>query len=194
MSNQFKRLTHILGILLISNWALAELGRAQQTKVKPVQQLRVVDARGKTVGTAIGAIGLNNMEIEGASSLSIRTVVLLQMEETLVPVAVGKNGFYGGGILYYQSDNCDTAPWFPVTTSASEPSTLLPRVAVGPPGQTVYVQKPDSTAQSITIRSIWQPPLPCHNQTFNNVSALPTESLADLSKEFTPPFSLKAVP
>lgn len=182
-------------ICLITALARAfPLANAQSPRISSVQQLTIEDSNGKTIGRIIGGVGLNNIESVGASNLAIRAVVLLRIDQLVLPVAVSRERFYGGGALYYQSENCVGSTFFPTLTSTSEPSNLVPRVAVGTPGQTVYFQPASAEPTQTTIKSISQGVDGCINQTFNNVSAVLAQPLIDLSTVFTPPFTLKAAP
>lgn len=162
-----------------------------QERVKPVQKLVVVDSRGRTVGQTLGGIGIHNFEAFGGADLSIRTIVVLQVDNWLVPVAVGRDRFYGGRVLWFESANCQGAPWLPPQQYPAEPPPLFPQVAIGPPGQTVYMAKPDAVTRSITINSILDNSLTCRNYVAQ-VESLPTQPLIDLLSVYTPPFSLRA--
>ncbi|OFV94944.1 MAG: hypothetical protein A3H28_12935 [Acidobacteria bacterium RIFCSPLOWO2_02_FULL_61_28] len=194
MTNDLEKVIRSLAIYVLAGLVLGGASFAQQAKVKPVGRVVIVDSKGKIIGTTLGGLGIHNIEISGGSSLAVRSIVLLAVDQHLVPVAVGRDRFYGSGVFYFELENCAGAPWFPVITSTSEPPGLLSRVGIGPPGQTVYLQTDDAAPQSITIRSMLQPPLPCSNQTFHDIGALPTQPLVDLLTIFTPPFSLRAAP
>jgi len=169
---------------------------AQQTRVKPVQQVKVEDSTGKTVGRAVGSIGLSNIESSASTDLNIRTVVLLQVDQTLVLVMVGRTRFYGGRGLWYESENCMGIPYFPVDTSLSETDapSLLPQTAIAPPGQTIYIAIPGAAGRTITGKSNLEFGLRCTNRTITSIPVIPAQPLIDMLTEFTPPFSLKAAP
>jgi len=163
-------------------------GFGQQPRVRPLREVMVVDSKGKLVGATVGGMGMLTV----GSSLQIRFIVLLQLDGLVVPVAVGRDRFYGGGVLYFEAEDCQGTPWFPVDTSSSE-TPILPRVGVGPPGQTLYIEAP-SPPQPITVNSLLHDFSTCTNETFDDVSAQRANPLVDLTTEFTPPFSLRAAP
>ena len=176
--------------------ALQVIAFAQQTRVKQVQQLKVEDSTGKTIGRTLGAINVYNIESSASTDLNMRTVVLLQVDQTLVPAMVGRDRFYGGRGLWYESEHCMGVPFFSVDTTFSETDalSLLPQTAVAPPGQTIYVAIPGAARQTITGRSNLEFGLRCTNRTVADIPVIPTQPLVDLLTVFTPPFSLKAAP
>lgn len=199
MRNTFQRIIWTLAFFLVAGAPLTSAQfpqRGQRAKIKPIGQLAIVDSNGRIVGAALGGISNHSREIEGGSSLRIRSIVLLKVNQQVVPVAVGRDRFYGGGGLFFESENCQGNAWLIEETASSEPPPLLPRVAIGPPGQTIYVEAPGGTPQSITTMSGWSDALGCVNQifAFDQVKVIPADPLVDLETEFTPPFSLKAAP
>lgn len=166
----------------------------QQARVKPVHQITVEDSRGKAIGRSFSTIGLDIVE-HGGTDLEIRALVLLQIDQQLVPVAVGRDGFFGGRVLWFESENCIGTPFFSAEARSSESAqSLVPRAAIAPPGQTLYIVAPGAAPRPITIRSILEHASTCRNQTFSNISALPSQGLLNLLTVFTPPFGLRAAP
>lgn len=182
MGKRFAGLICTLGIAVLTSLALCA-SSAQQAKVKPIGRVVIVDSQGKTVGTPLGGASL----FDPGSANEVRPNVLLDIEGNIVAVSLGRDRFYTAAYLLFDSQDCTGNAWyFPVS---GEPP-LLPRAVVGPPGQTLYVEKQDGQLQSVTIRS-----RSLRNECFNIQSSqqvVPMQPLVDLSKEFTPPFSLKA--
>lgn len=194
MRNEMESALRILAICLVAALSSGELSFAQQAKVKPVGRVVIVDSKGKTVGSILGGVGFNIKVIGGVPpNLGIRFVVLLEVDEQVVPVAVFRDRFSGGGGLFFESENCLGTPWLITNTSPNEPPNLLPQVAIGPPGQTLYVETPGASPQSVTTKSLLVGFSTCSNQTFQ-LSLLPAQALVNLETVFTPPFSLRAAP
>ena len=183
-----------LGIIVII--VLEGMLLAQQGRVRPVQQVTVEDSTGKTVGRTVGAINVYNIESSASTDMNMRTVVLLRVDQTLVPVMVGRDRFYGGRGLLYESEDCIGTPslHFDATLPETDAPSLLPQVAIGPPGNTVYMAIQGVARRTITVRSGLEFGLRCVNRTVTDVPVLPTQPLIDLLTVFTPPFSLKAAP
>jgi len=183
-----------LGCLVIMT--LQGVTFAQQDRVKPVQQMVIEDGRGKTLGRVLGGVTIDNIEPFGSTNLIMRTYVLLQVDKTLVPVIVGRNRFYGGAGLLYESENCMGTPFLNPAMPEVEidAPSLLPLTAIGPPGQTLYMAVPGTALRAIVKKSVLEFGLRCINETGNISNAIPTQPLIDLLTEFTPPFSLKAAP
>ena len=167
---------------------------AQPPRVKPVQQLVIEDRAGKTVARVIGGISVSNIQDEVNINLLMRTFALLQIDQTVVPVLIGRDRIYGGAGLIFESPNCMGIPYMNPGRPSIEidPPSLLPLTAIGPPGQTVYVAIPGAAARPIVKKSVLEFGLRCRNETGNIPEATPTQPLIDLLTVFTPPFSLKA--
>lgn len=186
----------IVGLFALRETAFGQQRHPGQARVQPVQQMTVEDAGGKTIGRVIGAISVSNIESANSLNLKMRTTVLLQVDGTVVPVMVGRDRFYGGGGLVYESEDCLGTPFF--SPGAPLPETdapsLLPQTAIGPPGQTIYMAVPGAAQRAISKRSVLEFGLRCTNETGDIPNAIPTQPLVDLLTVFTPPFSLRAAP
>lgn len=189
MANSELRSIQILGIPFLALMILGSVGFAQVPHVSSVRELSVVDSKGKTVGITQGGIFIHNVEAF-APTIEMRTIIILDVDGRLIQVAVNRDQFYGGQVIWFESTNCQGAPWLPAGGFNLEGPSLLPEVAVAPPGQTIYVAKPGAASQSITINSILDPGTRCRNYTAQ-VQAFPTEALVDLLSVFTPPFTLR---
>ena len=169
---------------------------AASPRIRSVQQMVVEDSSGKTVGRVLGGVNVYNIESDNSIDMKMRTVVLLQVDQTIVPVMVGRDRFYGGGGLVYELENCSGTPFFSlgsVVPPETDAPSLLPRTAIGPPGQTIYMAVPGAPPRAISKRSVLEFGK-CSNETGNIPNAIPTLPLGNLLDEFTPPFSLKAAP
>ena len=199
MTNAFRKVICTLAIFLLANVTLGGMTYAQQSKVKPVGRLVVEDSKGKILGTTLGGTNVNNIELPGGIALNVRFIVLLQVGENIAPVMVGRDRFYGAGAAY-ELENCMGTPSLTIDSSTSEADflSLLPRVAIGPPGNTIYMAIPGAVPRPITITSVLEPsvefPHRCRAVTPTTRDAVPLQPLVDLLTEFTPPFTLKAAP
>jgi len=190
----------IVAVSLSAGLLLTAVGFAQPSRVKPVQQVTIEDSKGKTVGRALSGGGFQKAVLENPNTIApfinIRTTVLLQVDENVVPVAVGKDAFYGGFGVWYESENCVGTPWVWVgqnpPPNLADPPSLLPRVAVAPPGQTIYIVVPNAEAKVLTFKSANL--LGSCTSASADFEALPTQPLIDLLTVFTPPFRLRTTP
>lgn len=169
----------------------------QPAPVSQVQRLVVQDSKGRTVGFIFGGMGLDLATFGDVPSLEARTIVLLQVGGHVVPVAVGRERFYGGGVAF-ELEDCQGRAWFDAERAEFQATSLLPRAAIAPPGQTLYIATPGASPETVTRRSATDLSrefgITCENRTFENVTMLPAQPLVDLSTVFTPPFSLRAAP
>ena len=166
-------------------------GWAQQGRLKAVQQLTVEDSKGKLVGRVLGGFGASNMERQDLPYLEVRTTVLLQFDQMVFPVAVSKDRFYGGFGVWYELENCKGPGWVPFIEPANqyEQRSILPRIVVASPGQTVYAVIPNSIPKVLSFKSVnFFDSCSPGTASFN---ALPVQPVIDLLTEFTPPFSIK---
>ena len=154
-----------------------------------INHVIVVDSKGKAVGATIGGISL--ITVHSVRGTQVNPTVLLRVGQHLAAVNVDRDRFYGG-TLYFQSENCTGTPWFRVPLSEGRPS-LLPRVAVGPPGQTLYIETPGAASQEIPVNSKMDEDLSCPSWV-TTIPAIPGQALVNLLTVFTPPFSLRAAP
>ncbi|MBI2818695.1 MAG: hypothetical protein HYX73_01835 [Acidobacteria bacterium] len=164
---------------------------SQQVKVKSVNRIVIVDSRGKTVGESLGAVGIRVTEV-GSGPTDLRPTVLIQVNQTVTPVNVARDRFYGGN-LFFETLDCVGAAWFPAEPFGNWPAPLLPQSAVAPPGQSLFVETPNTQPQTINVRSMTGAGLACSNTSFS-LRAVPAQLLVDLLTVFTPPFTLKAAP
>ena len=176
-------------LLSLIAWFIAYPASAQ--KVKTVNRIDVVDSRGKALGTSLGAVGIRVTEV-GFGPTDLRPTVLLQVDQNLAPVNVAKDRLYGGN-LYFASPDCTGSAWFPAVPFGHAPTPLLPQTAIGPPGQSLFIETPNTQPQTISVRSMMGAGIECSSTTLT-LSAVPAQLLVDLLTVFTPPFSLKAAP
>ena len=186
MKHTIQKPVPILALLigLLTAWTVP--GYGQQTKVKAVTRVIVVDSKGNTVGTALGGASIFEPINE------VRPRVLLDINGRLVPVQLSRNRFYAGVNLLFDSQGCTGNAWYPPDDHRDGPP-LIPRAVIGPPGQTLYAEKPEAASQTVTTRSRFINGNQCVNFQFS-LQVVPMEPLVDLLTVFTPPFSLKAAP
>ncbi|MBI4463859.1 MAG: hypothetical protein HY647_04055 [Acidobacteria bacterium] len=141
--------------------------------MKPLNQVVVVDNKGKIVGSASGALGFS-------------TTVLLKIEDRLIPVALTKNSYSRTGTLFFELANCGGTAWMVPT-----PNALDTNPKVGPPGNTNDIAKEDVVPVQITIASSFGQS--CLG-TGGTLEAVPAVPFIDLDTVFTPPFSVRTIP
>jgi len=194
----------MLGIVLhaftpVPSWAQS---------LKKRSQLTVVDTKGKKVGRVLGiAVGpcLNPWGIAGVSIPGASPVLVAFVVSGHPPFVIGvvSNHFIGNAPLVFVSTDCSGQPFMRVSTiflvgadlrgydwPATEGSSLLPDVAVGSPGQTVYIPDPIAPLQSITEGSLLVYGTCTPVNASSPSDARPVLSLIDLERFFTAPFSL----
>ncbi|OFW31807.1 MAG: hypothetical protein A3J28_05060 [Acidobacteria bacterium RIFCSPLOWO2_12_FULL_60_22] len=164
---------------------------AEKPSVKPIGQVILVDSKGKIVGHAMGGLGPSIRGV-GASSTNfpLWMTVLLKVEEQLIAVAIAKDRFFGGDV-YFDSPNCQGTPWLPAF-SETELFPLLPPVAIGPPGHTVYQRQRNVNPTQVDMPSHFND-TKCFSFS-SRLLAIPAQALVDLDTVFTPPFSIRTAP
>lgn len=186
----------IFAVSFLAGLAFIGVSWAQQGRVKLVQHIMVVDSKGKAVGVSLGGLGLHVTEVLGGSN-ELRPIVVLQVDQHLAAVNIARDRFFGGPALEFDSENCTGSAFLPPESSSEAPPLLSPS-AIGPPGQSLYLQAPNSQPQAVTIRSIvinshlikgGQ----CVNVNLHGMR-VPAQPLVDLLTVYTPPFSLRAAP
>jgi hypothetical protein len=172
-----------IGVLL----ALTASGQ----KLRPTQQLTVYDADGKKVGVIAGG---------DYTDSEFLPLVPFKVDDVPFMLLVFRDGFVGYRVVVWESANCSGTP-FLTLSNPSAPSSL-PRVGVGLPGSTVYVE--DGPARTITAGSYSTYPFPGANQppwipsqcTRAQVfpwtaMAVPARALIDMDTLFKPPFTVR---
>lgn len=192
MAIRFEKLSCLLAIACLAALGFKLLSFAQGQGVKPVGHVTVVDSRGKTVGAALGGVGL--ITVASARGTQIHPTVLLRVGDRLAAVNIDRQGFFGG-TLFFQSTDCSGTAWFPTPPLGGRPS-LLPQTSVGPPGQTLYMEAAGAIPQTVTLNSRVGEGFSCTATFFSpiTVSAVTAQPLVNLETEFTPPLSLRAAP
>lgn len=160
----------------------------QKPSVKSVGRVTVVDSKGKTVATLLGGLGLTLAP--AVHNIKFTPIVLLDVDGPLIAVNIAREGFFTTTILYYESTNCSGTPWL---VEMPPLHGLLPSVAIGPPGHTVYVPAGDPPSRLPSIRSALADGR-CFVPFVPRSVMVPTEALIDLETEFTPPFRLRSGP
>jgi hypothetical protein len=173
-------------LVLVVCASLRPAGGAQT--LETAGRLTVVDANGKTLGTAaaINAIGDQRPTVTIAFSLSGRFFAL----------EVAKDSFFGADDLWFESTDCSGTPFFEtfeISDRGGAPLNLS-RAGVAPPGSTVYLPNLEATPRTIAARSSLGHRGTCVSFDFTNDvgPVVPTEPHLDLNSLFTPPFRVIA--
>lgn len=176
----------ILLILVLSTVATTSQGSEQPT-LSTVQGLVVVDADGKKLGEVVGIARGND---RGTTPGLDGPVVAFSVNGHVFTVVVFEDHFFGNGrwdSVSFDSPDCTGTPFIRETGSA------LPSVVVNTPGNTVYIEDPDATVQTVTVRSSLRE---MHHgggcitgdREDDLIRAIP---LIDLDTVFTPPFTVR---
>src|SRR5262245_7392238 len=184
--------------------------RAQSLKKR--SHLTVVDATGKKVGRVLGVAAgprLNPWSLAGVSILGPSPVLVAFEVAGHPPFVVGvvSTQFTGNAPLVFVSTDCSGQPFMRLSTiflvgadlrgydwpsrTTTAGSSLLPDVAVGSPGQTVYIPDPAAPLQTITEGSLLFDGTCTPVNASSPSEARPVLALIDLNRFFTPPFSLR---
>jgi len=150
------------------------------------EQLMVVDANDKQVGTVVGS---RVTQVTIALAVNGRHVLLEATWAVDSPVFPGVTllvpPLQGAGSVRFEGPGCSGQPF--LTTSANE---LLDLGAVAPPGMTLYLPAvPRALPTAITWRSSWGSGA-CRTQEepVLSDSDVPAVAFVDLLTLFTPPF------
>jgi len=96
----------------------------------------------------------------------------------------------GRNALLFESSDCSGTPFMQPHLS---PDEVLPIVATGPPGDTVYIPDPNSSPQTMSFNSYLLEDFSRSCQTSSGqVSLVPALPLIDLDTLFTPPYHFEA--
>lgn len=180
--------------------ALAAMGllfllTASAQKPRPTQQLAVYDADGKRLGIVTGG--------EYAFGQFVPLVPFL-VDEVPLMLLVYRDGFFQHSTVAWESSNCSGTPF---VISLRSSSSSMPVVAIGLPGNTVYIE--NGPAKTVNIRSYstapvgWldYPPLqrsacapweglqPGASQP--RQVTIPARPLVDMNTQFKPPFTVR---
>ncbi|MFQ5856022.1 MAG: hypothetical protein ACE5LU_10300 [Anaerolineae bacterium] len=185
MNHKWPLLTLIVPLILtLSTFAVTSKNSEQPTPTAS-ERLVIVDANGKKVGKVIG-IDHHVPQIA------------LEINGHLFTLGVRENRFAGqtswnSGVLF-ESEDCTGTPYIRDDRSA------LPSVVVNVPGNTVYIEDPAASVQTIAVRSRyewmspWEDPPTCSPVTWDNEEAVQAIPLINLDTVFTPPFSIHSAP
>jgi len=181
------QISHLYTLLLLM-FFMRPVAFAQ--KLQRIEQLSVMDASGKKVGPLIG---VNTLNRSGAG------IVALKVDGTNLAVAVYKDGFTAIGMnpasVVWESTDCSGKPYL---WGTSINSSLFPQIAVGLPGNTIYLAE-NPTSQLLSIRSISSAPVDelspggrSQCAVFQiQLRAIPAKALVNLDDEFQPPFTVR---
>lgn len=183
-----KRLVILLGAIGTLVLLTTSFQRIQHT-----QQLTVYDAEGKKVGS-VGAV-------EYIYSQALPQV-LGKVQDVPFMLYVFRDGFIGVGTVVWESTDCSGTPL--ITLSTDNPPSSMPRVAIGLPGCTAYVE--NGPARTVTVGSFSSDAVPGIDKRFPNPSqcipasvlpvawtrlVTPARPLIDLNTQFKPPFTVR---
>jgi hypothetical protein len=150
---------------------------------RPTQQLVVYDGRGKRVGI-----------VSGGGENPLRPLVPFQIDGVPFMLYVSRDGFSQDEVVW-QSADCTGTPyvWVAGPGYTYKPSST-PAVAVGPPGNTVYVESGSPVTMTFHSYSIGAPgDSPCSSYGALSVihQAAPARALVDMNTFYTPPFTVR---
>jgi hypothetical protein len=202
VTQQFAKFVLALGILLILFWL--RISNALDQKLQTVGHLTVFDADGKRVGAVMDASNLSS------SGFAVEADVAFKVGQVPFVLNVYRDGFSTGALVLppvaWESSDCSGKPFLGRFTEGAPgfaPSGgSMPLVAVGFPGNTVYVE--DGATQTVTIGSFStptvavlafsQPVSTCLNTGFpvgSEAVLFPARALINMNDEFRPPFAVK---
>ena len=154
----------------------ASTAHTQNTGLQSVNQLTVIDAYGKRVGTVLSA---------ETSVFDNPLWVALKVGGVSFLIGVKRNAFIGTLGLVFESTNCSGTAFM-----QSLPELVLPYSAIR--DQTVYLPDPQSTPRSVNFRSVLSDRhSPNCFQNSGTILAIPTITVIELRREFTPPFAVR---
>lgn len=191
----FSGLTGVLPLALVACLLTPERALAQRPSVKPVSQVVVVDSKGKIAGHGMGGLSPDFVRLWSVGdSFPFAPTVLLKVGEYLVALQVARNYFFAD-VVYFDSANCQGTVWL-LAHPYSHVEPILPQVATGPPGNTVYVPEPNAAPRQVALKSyINNRGGDCVPMSFvTQRPAIPGQQLIDLDTVFTPPFSVRTIP
>jgi hypothetical protein len=155
---------------------------AYAQKPASVQQLAVYDAEGKRIGIVSG----------GAQIVDMLPLVSFKIEAVPFMLFVYRNGF-GPGQLVWESENCTGQAYFIVYTADGLSS--LQTAAIGPPGNTVYVEDGAPVTKTTHSMSVaGGQSSTCRNLApFSNPpeTVVPMRPLVDMNTLYKPPFTVR---
>ncbi len=199
MTQQFAKFVLALGILFSLRTSVA-----LDQPLQRVSRLTVFDADGKRVGTVMDASNL-------PAASAVHVDVAFKVGEVPFVLNVYRDGFTTEALVFppiaWKSSDCSGTPFlgrFTFSGTGVAPSGgSMPLVAVGFPGNTVYVE--DGATQTVTIGSFstqtvaalaepGQPVSKCLNTGFpvgSQAVLFPARALINMSNEFRAPFAVK---
>jgi hypothetical protein len=175
MRNRSGRLVLIIaGLAWSTLFLLFSPPSVDAQQLKRVSQLGVIDVNDKQVGVA---------DLSGDN----RIQVVFQVDNLIFALGVRPDGFQGQSELLFETTDCSGTAWISRPDPIADPPySPLPNVAVGSPGNTVYIPNPTATSQPITVQSIVSED-GCYS-TSGSANAVQTQPAINLFTVFTPPF------
>ena len=168
----------ILGITFAVLPAIAQNEKANK-KTKDMH-LIVVNSTGAEVGTLIDFQG------QVPDTLTHGLAFAITNDGRIAPFGITPEGIDTEGRLYYQSTNCTGTPFILTNT----PRTFLPRTALNPPGQTLYIEQVGAIHAARTFQSYRDLSGTCNPDTAIELSVPVTSTGLDFSI-FVPPFTVE---
>ena len=147
------------------------------------ERLQVFDKNDVLVGEVIGI----------ADDKDNPLWVALKIDNHLIVLRVFRSGFKGpaSNVVYFLDKKCESTPFVQGPLMGGE-AQMLPTAFVAPPGQTIYALNHEELSTTFYPQSKLSGNGSC--QTLNLMNPLklrPTKPLIDLTKVFSPPFSLR---
>ena len=171
----------VLLLIVASLFALntqAVFAQNSQDNTEPEEKWAVVDADSRVVGELLGLSGSGDSAFVGLKFFGIEFVI-----------EVSKTEFFGNtGGVFFESNNCTGRALI------IHKKTLSPLVAVAPPLNTLYIAV-DSEDEPLQVRtgSTFDENGICENLSVSGLEFNVARNVVNLTREFTPPFSLKLV-
>jgi hypothetical protein len=148
--------------------------------------IAVYDGNGAKVGDVI------DINLDFTGQFGGTAVIALALDGRFLALRATPSGFQGfHDRLRFESVDCSGTPFLDPRPSAV---ALIPPVAVGPPGNTVYVPGPDSSTDTFVERSfivLHQPGRLCEQPVPSQRFGVPAMSVINLDALFIPPFSVR---
>ena len=174
-------------IMLIFTAALLAVSVPSATSAqttKGLEELKVVDATGKQVGTWVGVT--TNATIP---------VVALEASGFVFAIQVRGDRFEGQEdvtVLFFEEDETNNCSGTVLLDKPGGWPFALPLLAITGPNNTVHLVEPDAIPQPTLVLSALDQAGNCFSR-IRNINALTTQEVVDLFTLFTPPFTTEAV-
>ena len=188
-----KRFVRILLVALLmllafsAGFVLSQAEAQAHSAVEAPQNLVVVDANNKVVGTLLGVSPWDG------ESIIVALRILPQKRVTRLLIKRDDYSNTANPLIGFESNDCSGQPYL----IYFEFGQLFDPSAIGTPGNTLYVAQPGAVPQERFINSTLNDddpehyPLGCREEWWYNTSTLPATAVVDLDTVFTRPFHFR---